>query len=263
VITRTVTDTARCLDVMSGPWPWDRTALPPAESSYEMAVSSLDVAGLKAAWSPDLGFAAVEKDVIAVSEAAAMSLVAAANLNLTETQPRFTQPAPIIFDIEFPRWVHDLERQGIWPGRKDQLSRAALWAADFGLSIDFERFLDAELRLVNLRRELGDFFAEHDLLLTPTVASRPYAADGTYPVEIEGRDVTTQTIEPFTQLSTLGWLPSITVPAGFSSDGLPVGLQVVGRPHRDDVVIRLARILELARPWPLIAPASLRSAFTR
>jgi len=236
-------------------------ALPPATAGYEAAASSLDVAGLRAAWSPDLGFAAVEKEVIAVAERAASLLVTAAKLELTEARPRFTQPAPIIFDIEFPRWVHDLARQGIWPAHADQLSRAAVWAAHFGLSIDFDRFRDAELRLVQVRRELGDFFAAHDVLLTPTVASRPYAADGEYPVEVEGRDVSTQTIEPFTQLSTLGWLPSITVPAGFSSDRLPIGLQIVGQLHRDDVVLRLAQILEETQPWPPIAPPELIAGF--
>ncbi|HXR69124.1 MAG TPA: amidase, partial [Dermatophilaceae bacterium] len=74
-----------------------------------------------------------------------------------------------------------------------------------------------------------------------------------YPTELEGRDIAAQTIEPFTQLSTLGWLPSITVPAGFSNDGLPVGLQIVAALHRDDVVLRLARILEQAHPWRLTA----------
>jgi len=255
VVSRTVIDSARCLAVMAGPWPWDRMALPSSSSGFEYAAMNLEVGGLKAAWSPDLGFAAVEKEVVATAEAAALALVGAAKLELLGTRPLFTQPAPIIFDIEFPRWIHDLTRQGIWPGRKDQLSRAVVWAADFGLTIDFDRFRDAELRLVQVRRELGDFFEQHDVLLTPTVACRPYAADGEYPTQLEGHDITSQTIEPFTQLSTLGWLPSITVPAGFSSDGLPIGLQIVGRLHRDDVVLRLARIYEQARPWPLVAPA--------
>jgi aspartyl-tRNA(Asn)/glutamyl-tRNA(Gln) amidotransferase subunit A len=114
---------------------------------------------------------------------------------------------------------------------------------------------------VRVRRELGDFFANHDVLVTPTVACRPYLAEGEYPTEIEGRDVTTQTIEPFTQLSTLGWLPSITIPAGFSKDGLPIGLQIVGAQHRDDIVLRLARILEQAHPWPLVAPPERLAEF--
>jgi Asp-tRNA(Asn)/Glu-tRNA(Gln) amidotransferase A subunit family amidase len=144
-------------------------------------------------------------------------------------------------------------RQGIWPSKREELSRAAIWAADYGLGVTFDQFRDAELQLVRVRRELGEFFMDHDVLLTPTVACRPYLADGEYPTELEGRDVTSQTIEPFTQLSTLGWLPSITVPAGFSSDGLPIGLQIVGALHRDDIVLRLARVLEQARPWRLTA----------
>jgi aspartyl-tRNA(Asn)/glutamyl-tRNA(Gln) amidotransferase subunit A len=261
VITRTVTDTARCLDAMAGPSPWDRMALPLPATTFESAVEQLEVKGLRAAWSPDLGFAAVEREVIAVAQSAAMALAKAARLELVDSNPRFTQPAPIIFDIEFPRWIHDLTRQGIWPAQREKLSRAAVWAAEFGLGVPFDRFLDAELQLVRVRRELGDFFETHDVLLTPTVACRPYLADGEYPTEVEGRDVTRQTIEPFTQLSTLGWLPSITVPAGFSRDGLPIGLQIVAAQHRDDVVLRLARVLEQANPWPLVAPTELLAGF--
>lgn len=229
-------------------------ALPVPGIRYEEAAESLDVAGLRVAWSPDLGFAAVESEVVTVAESAAGALTAAAKLKRLATRPRFSSPAPIIFNTEFPRWIHDLGRRGIWPAKEEMLSRAAVWAAKFGLAVPFERFLDAELQLVKVRRELGDFFEKHDLLLSPTVACRPYLADGEYPTEVEGHDVSEQTIEPFTQLSTLGWLPSITVPAGFSKDGLPIGLQIVGAPHRDDVVLRLARILEQARPWPLVAP---------
>jgi aspartyl-tRNA(Asn)/glutamyl-tRNA(Gln) amidotransferase subunit A len=255
VVSRTVMDTARCLDVMAGPWPWDRMALPAASQTFEEAAAHLEVRDLRAAWSPDLGFAAVEREVVAVAEAAAIALTRAAGLEMLGTRPQFTQPAPIIFDIEFPRWIHDLSRQGIWPAQRELLSRAAVWAAEFGLTIDFDRFRDAELRLVQVRRELGDFFSRHDVLLTPTVACRPYAADGEYPTELEGRDISSQTIEPFTQLSTLGWLPSITVPAGLSRDGLPIGLQIVGPAHRDDIVLRLARIFEETHPWPQVAPA--------
>jgi len=250
VITRTVADTARALDVMSGPWQDDRMALPASSLSFEDAIERLDVEGLKAAWSPDLGFAAVESEVRDIAEKGAGALCRAASLTLTGARPVFTEPAPIIFNIEFPRWIHDLQRQGIWPARREMLSKAAVWAADFGLNVTFEQFLDAELSLVVVRRELARFFEEHDVLLTPTVACRAYGADAPYPTEVEGRDVTSTTIEPFTQLATLGWLPAITVPAGMTSDGLPVGLQIVARLHRDDVALRLARILEQAHPWP-------------
>lgn len=255
VLTTTVRDTARSLDVMAGPWPADVLSLPAPSMSYEKAIETLDVSRLRVAWSSDLGFAPVEGEVERVSRATATRLCAAAGLELTSDSPAFTQPGPIIFNIEFPRWIHDLSKQGIWPEKRDLLSRAGVWAAEFGLSVDFDAFLEAELDLVRVRREIGDFFANHDVLMTPTVACRAYGADDPYPTEVEGRDVRATTIEPFTQLSTLGWLPAISVPAGMSSDGLPIGLQIVGAPHRDDVVLRLARILEVVQPWPLTAPA--------
>jgi aspartyl-tRNA(Asn)/glutamyl-tRNA(Gln) amidotransferase subunit A len=254
VLTRTVADTARALDAMVGLWPGDVLALPVPNGAYEKAIEELDVKGLRVAWSPDLGFAAVQKEVDSVARATAERLCETAQLELTSDRPSFTQPGPIIFDMEFPRWIHDLTKQGIWPDKKDLLSRAGVWAAEFGLSVRFESFLEAELDLVKVRRELGDFFTTHDVLMTPTVACRAYGADDPYPTEVEGRDVTRTTIEPFTQLSTLGWLPSVSVPAGMSSDGLPIGLQIVGAPHRDDVVLRLARVLEQVQPWPLTAP---------
>lgn len=258
VVTGTVADTARALDVMAGPWEGDVLSLPPA-GSYERAIEELDVSGLRAAWSPDLGFAAAEREVVDIAGRSAEALCRAANLELTDDRPSFIPPGPIIFDIEFPRWIHDLQKQGIWPAKRELLSRAATWAADFGLSVTFDAFLEAELNLVALRRQLGTFFESHDVLLTPTVACRAYGADDPYPTEVEGRDVSRITIEPFTQLSSCGWLPSITVPAGLSSDGLPIGLQIVGRLHRDDIVLRLARVLEVAQPWPVLpelTPAS-------
>jgi aspartyl-tRNA(Asn)/glutamyl-tRNA(Gln) amidotransferase subunit A len=254
VLTRTVADTARALDVMAGPWTGDVLALPPSASIYESVIETLDVTRMRAAWSPDLGFAAVEKEVENVARQTAMALCQAARLEVDDDRPVFVTPGPIIFNIEFPRWIHDLTKQGIWPARKDDLSRAGVWAAKFGLSVEFEAFLEAELDLVKVRQQLAGFFSSHDVLLTPTVACRAYGADDLYPTEVEGRDVSHITIEPFTQLSTLGWLPSISVPAGMSSDGLPIGLQIVGAPHRDDVVLRLARILEMSQPWPLTAP---------
>ena len=60
---------------------------------------------------------------------------------------------------------------------------------------------------------------------------------------------------PFTMLANLCWNPAVSVPAGTTRAGLPVGLQIMARRHADDVVLRLARIFEEARPWPRTAPA--------
>ncbi len=59
---------------------------------------------------------------------------------------------------------------------------------------------------------------------------------------------------PFTMLANLCWNPAISVPVGLTSEGLPVGLQIVARRHHDEVPLRLARIWEQVRPWPRTAP---------
>lgn len=71
----------------------------------------------------------------------------------------------------------------------------------------------------------------------------------------DGRDASACGFAPFTMLANFCWNPAISVPAGLSQEGLLVGLQIVGRRHADDIVLRLARILEQARPWPQLAPA--------
>ena len=93
------------------------------------------------------------------------------------------------------------------------------------------------------------------MLLTPTTAVPAFAAEGPPPTEIDGVAVNEAMSVPFTMLANLCWNPAISVPAGLNSEGLPVGLQIIGRRHADEVPLRLARLLELARPWPRLAPS--------
>jgi aspartyl-tRNA(Asn)/glutamyl-tRNA(Gln) amidotransferase subunit A len=99
-------------------------------------------------------------------------------------------------------------------------------------------------------------FEEVDVLLLPTTAVPAFPAEGPPPAEIAGQPVGPAMATPFTMLANLCWNPAVSVPAGTSADGLPIGLQVVGRRHADEVVLRLARIFEAVRPWPRTAPGS-------
>jgi len=76
------------------------------------------------------------------------------------------------------------------------------------------------------------------------------------PREIDGVEVhpAMAMAVPFTMLANLCWNPAVSVPAGVTSAGLPVGLQVMVHRHADEVALRLARILEQVRPWPRHAP---------
>jgi aspartyl-tRNA(Asn)/glutamyl-tRNA(Gln) amidotransferase subunit A len=95
-------------------------------------------------------------------------------------------------------------------------------------------------------QEVAALYTDVDVLLTPCTAVPAFAAAGPPP----GGAMAT----PFTMLGNLSGCPSTTVPCGVTSEGLPVGLMITARHHRDDVALRLARLFEQARPWPRFAP---------
>ena len=96
---------------------------------------------------------------------------------------------------------------------------------------------------------MADLFNDIDVLLTPATACSPYAADAPIPQVIDGRDASNSGGEPFGPPANICWNPSISVPAGLTSTGLPVGLQITVRRHHDHVALRLARIWEQVQPW--------------
>src|SRR5439155_11976635 len=110
------------------------------------------------------------------------------------------------------------------------------------------------LRRHRIEPEVAELFRDVDVLLTPATAVPAFAAEGPMPMAIEGRDASLSGPTPFTMLANLCWNPAASVPAGLTSEGLPVGLQIVTRRHADEVVLRLSRLYEQARPWPRLAP---------
>src|SRR5204863_2530148 len=94
-----------------------------------------------------------------------------------------------------------------------------------------------------------------DLLLTPTAAVAPFGADSRPPRDIDGEATSVLGWMPFTYPFNLTGQPAVSVPAGFTADGLPVGLQIVGRRHADRAVLAAAAAYETARPWSARRPA--------
>ena len=121
------------------------------------------------------------------------------------------------------------------------------------------------LRRKQLEADVAAIFDDVDVLLTPTTAVPAFLAEGPSPTTIAGEDLVERfgaaagaMSVPFTMIANLCWNPACSVPAGLTDEGLPVGLQIMGRRHADDVVLRLARLFEQARPWPRHAPMSRR-----
>jgi aspartyl-tRNA(Asn)/glutamyl-tRNA(Gln) amidotransferase subunit A len=93
------------------------------------------------------------------------------------------------------------------------------------------------------------FFEKYDLLLTPTIACPPFRTGLDNPTEIAGRPVPAYGWIPFTYPFNLTGQPAASVPCGFTKDGLPVGLQIVGRRNDDASVLRVSAAFERVRPW--------------
>jgi len=250
----TVADAARHLDVAAGPDDRDRTSLPAPTLRYERAIEGLFVEGLRVAWSSDLGFAVVDPEVEELAESAAHALIDAAQLELVDRPIQLTDPVRTWLSSGAVDLWQNLE-PGMWPDRADEfvgITRAMLRNGESTTAPAIARHLAHRDRL---QRDAAAVFADVDVLLTPTTAIPAFAAEGPIPTEIDGREVAPAMTVPFTMLANLCWNPAVSVPAGLTSGGLPVGLQIMGRRHADEVVLRLARLFEEARPWPRHAPA--------
>jgi aspartyl-tRNA(Asn)/glutamyl-tRNA(Gln) amidotransferase subunit A len=229
-------------------------SLPAPTIRYESAIETFETAGLRVAWSLDLGYSPVEPELAALVEAAAHRLVAAARLELVPRRVELINTymsSNLMMTAVFAR---ELELAGILPDRIDEISPGPRFFLDRMRRATSRDHLLAERRERQLEAQLAELFADVDVLLTPTSGCVAFAAEGPLPEVIAGRDASETHGDPFTMAANIGWLPSISVPAGITAEGLPVGLLITGPRHRDEVVLRLARILERENPWPLHPP---------
>jgi aspartyl-tRNA(Asn)/glutamyl-tRNA(Gln) amidotransferase subunit A len=253
-LTTTVADSARHLDVVSGPDDRDRLSLPAPLLSYEDAIESFDVAGLRAAWSLDLGFASVDPEVAELTHAAALQLAEAAGLQLVDRPVQLTDPLKTWMSIGAVDGWLSLE-EDMWPDRGGELMGFVRRGYEATENMTIKAFARRMRYRHRLEAEVAAIFDDVDILMTPSTAVAAFPAEGPMPIEINGVEVAPGMAVPFTMLANLCWNPAISLPAGLNSEGLPVGLQVIGRRHRDEVPLRLARIFEQLRPWPRFAPA--------
>lgn len=250
VLTTNVSDMALCLDVMAGPHSRDRMTLPQPDCSYLESIESTEVAGLRAAWSGDLGFAVVDPEVEQICRVAAERLICQAGLHEAKVEVSF----PNVMEAIGALYVDKIERKltcaGILPDRRGDLSPEVQCCLDTFRPRDPCHLLEMQGNLGEALRISGELYRSIDFLLSPTTAVPAFAAEGPAPDRIAGRDARRTQDAPLTPLANYAWNPSISVPAGMTSNGLPVGLMITGPRHRDDLVLRLARIFEQENPWP-------------
>jgi aspartyl-tRNA(Asn)/glutamyl-tRNA(Gln) amidotransferase subunit A len=259
----TVRDAARHLDVTAGPDDHDRTSLPPPPMVYEDVIETLDVSCLRIGWSSDLGFAVVDPEVAEVARAAAEITATAAGTQLVDYDVRLTDPVVTWLSAgALTLWL-EIDQRAHYPDRLDDMTRWVRTSLEASYERPLRTLANPMRRRLQLEADCAAIFRDVDVLLTPTTAVPAFAAEGPPPMTIAGEDLQERfgiaagaMSVPFTMLANLCWNPACSVPAGSSSDGLPIGLQIMGRRHDDHTVLRLAQMLEQTQPWPRRAPGS-------
>ena len=243
-MSRTVADSALLMSHTVGADPRDRHA-------WSSGIDYLAELGgalpkLRIAWSADLGFAAVDPEVAEIAHQAALAFEEMGH-TIVEAHPEADDPWPeadILWSTGMAGAVYEnfeKVRDLLDPGRaaiiEDAFNRPA-----------------AAVGYATYRRNgyfdiVRAFMDDYDLLLTPTLPCPAFDAGLDFPPEIAGRTMTYLGWTAFTYPFNLTGQPAATVPAGFTSNGLPVGLQIVGRIRDDVTVLRAAKAFERERPW--------------
>ena len=248
-MSRTVADTALLLQVLSGPDPRDPTSMRETPPDFTAQLHH-GVKDWRIAWSPDLGYAGVEPEVLRLTEAAARVF---AELGATVETPQLEieNPFNAFWDVfataSYTSYGHLLAARG------SEFTDYGRRALQHGMSVTGADLSRALLRVDQLRRQMETFFDDYDLLLTPTMPTPAF------PLEQRPTVIGGQEVDPF-----WGYLPftfpinmtgqtAASIPCGFSADaasqGMPIGLHIVGPRGSEAKVLQAAAAFEQARPW--------------
>jgi aspartyl-tRNA(Asn)/glutamyl-tRNA(Gln) amidotransferase subunit A len=244
-MTRTVADAALMLAVMAGPDESDRLSLEAPPDDYVKKLTR-GVKGLRVAWSPDLGYADVDPEVKRIAGAAAKAF-SELGCQVKQVNPKFGDPTPffeVFWKVGSAGGVGDYLRK--WEKKMDP---GLVNVAKLGMKISAKEFIDAQMARHQYWERVRRFFESYDLLLTPSLAVTAFKVGLLHPPARKASKVAWINWTPFTYPFNLSHNPAATVPAGFSREGLPVGLQIVGRRFADMTVLQAAAAFERIRPW--------------
>ncbi len=254
-LARTVSDVALMLQALAGYDARDpnSTRIDPATFAQPLDRS---FKGTRIAWSPDLGGLPVDPAVRGVIDAS-RPVFEDLGVDIVETAPDLS-PADSIFRelraVSLAASMGDLLKT-----HRDQIKPEAIWNIEEGLALSAQDAGKAMIRQAELYQTVRRFMDEHHFLIAVVNQVPPFDHDIRYPTEIDGTKLETY----LDWMRSAYWisattLPAISVPAGFTPDGLPVGIQIVGRPGDDFGVLQLAHAFEQATQHWKTRPAIVK-----
>lgn len=255
-IARTVADAALMFAAIAGPDPRDPLSLPLTGEEWETIVDEIDPSSpagsplreLRVAWTPDLGGAAPVDPAVAAICADAARAFETFDCHLEEDSPQIGA-----IEESFVLLNAGLRQTALgkyldeWRDQMDPILVSRLEVSSEATAVQVAQ---AEVERTAYHQRLCAFFERYDLLLLPTAATPALPLDVQFPIQVGGRELQ----KPFDMLLptyafNFSNFPAISVPAGWTEDGLPVGLQIVGGWQKDALVLQAAAAFEQARPW--------------
>ncbi len=238
---RTVADVALMLDAGAGHALDDPLSFEPAVGSYLAALEGAELPN-RVAFSPDLGVVPVAREIADVTGAAARRF-ADWGIDVTNDIPDFTG---VLGAFQTLRAVLLGTMMGeLLETHRDQIADDIVGNVERGFKVTPEKLFEAERIRWNLYHQMSAFFETHDFLVCPSASVAAFPVEQRYVTEIDGRACETY-IDWFaiTFALTMTSCPVIAIPCGFTVDGLPVGLQVVGKPRGERALLRAAHRFE-------------------
>jgi aspartyl-tRNA(Asn)/glutamyl-tRNA(Gln) amidotransferase subunit A len=250
-LSRSVRDVARFYDVCAGFDRRDPYSLPKAEG-WERNLGTYPLRGKRAVIAPTLGAAIVRPEVEASVRAAAEALAADAGLELVDV--------PVTLPGLGLEWALtnlatlQAELLGLWPECKDLLTPQIAFGMEFATSMmNLETSAKAELARIEANETMAALFDQVDFVIAATNPDVAYPAEVQANTRVGTQKVGLENNGALTIPANICGNPAISIPVT-PVDGLPVGMQIIGRHHEDALLLDLALTVERTCPWPLVAP---------
>ena len=249
---RTVEDIALFLAAIAGPDPRSPLSIHESARLFSNPLDR-DFKEVKIAWSSNLGYLPVEPVITEVFEAQ-RGVFQDIGCRVDDTQPDL-KDATQVFNV-LRAWKFALEREDELKKYRHLMKDTVIWNTEKGLELDGPTVARAEAKRTEIYHRVREFMEDYEFLVLPTNAVPPFPVEKRFITEINGIEMNDYVeAGALRHTITITGLPSISVPCGFTFEGHPCGLQIVGRPNGDFEVLQLAYAFQQATQFHKTRPA--------
>ncbi|MDB5526631.1 MAG: amidase [Rhizobium sp.] len=245
-LTRTVADGALMLKVMAGPHPWDHSSMESQPADYTGRLNE-SIKGRRAAFSADFGHARVDPEVAELVAKAAGTFQAMLGVEVEEVTPSWGPVGPELIRSFWP--AHLSHMNDLLPEWESSMDPGLVACVKEGKDFSFQTYQKLRERKYAYCAAIHTFFEDWDYMLAPAVSVAAFPADRLQPEHWPQHQWDWISWAEFLYPFNMAGNPAAIVPCGFTSAGLPVGLQIVGKRFDDLGVLQASAAFEAASPW--------------